>query len=151
MSRYDATEPAPSTGRRELLITAARATAGCLISLGAWDGCAEGPESSRREANAGKGLLRVPLSRLPLEERVVLMRGEDPIEIQRTESGIVARSLLCTHFGCTVHWSNETQRYECPCHDGLFDAEGRVLMGPPSRPLDRLPVTVQDDVVLVGT
>ena len=43
----------------------------------------------------------------------------------------------CTHLGCTVNWSENDQVYLCPCHDAKFDPQGKVLDGPPPRPLDR--------------
>jgi menaquinol-cytochrome c reductase iron-sulfur subunit len=43
----------------------------------------------------------------------------------------------CTHLSCTVNWNAEAQEYICPCHDAAFDIEGKVLGGPPPRPLDK--------------
>jgi Rieske Fe-S protein len=42
-------------------------------------------------------------------------------------------------------------RFRCPCHGGVFDAEGNVVEGPPPRPLDRVEVRVDTaaDSVLV--
>ena len=42
----------------------------------------------------------------------------------------------CTHLGCTVNWNEEAQGYICPCHDAKFSMDGKVLGGPPPRPLD---------------
>jgi menaquinol-cytochrome c reductase iron-sulfur subunit len=42
----------------------------------------------------------------------------------------------CTHLGCPYHWDAGVQRFVCPCHNGQFDASGKVLSGPPPRPLD---------------
>ena len=42
----------------------------------------------------------------------------------------------CTHLGCTVNWNKEAQGYICPCHDAKFSMDGKVLDGPPPRPLD---------------
>jgi menaquinol-cytochrome c reductase iron-sulfur subunit len=43
----------------------------------------------------------------------------------------------CTHVGCPVRWNPQATRFFSPCHGGVFDKEGRVLAGPPPRPLDR--------------
>jgi Rieske Fe-S protein len=43
----------------------------------------------------------------------------------------------CTHLGCTVNWKPEAKAFLCPCHDAKFDENGKVLGGPPPRPLDR--------------
>ena len=42
----------------------------------------------------------------------------------------------CTHLGCTVNWRQDAQAFVCPCHDGKFGTDGKVLGGPPPRPLD---------------
>lgn len=48
----------------------------------------------------------------------------------------VAFGQRCTHLGCPVLYEARTQRLECPCHEGYFDATtGQVLSGPPPRPL----------------
>jgi len=94
--------------------------------------------------------VRVPLSELPLGERVRVDYDDAPVELVRTDAGIVARSLLCTHFGCRVRWSDEQARYVCACHGGAFDAEGRPVAGPPARPLNPVRVETVGDAVVVG-
>jgi quinol---cytochrome c reductase iron-sulfur subunit, bacillus type len=56
----------------------------------------------------------------------------------------------CTHLGCPYNWNANDKRFECPCHNGAFDAEGRVLGGPPPRPLDRYEYRVENGVLFVG-
>ncbi len=51
----------------------------------------------------------------------------------------VAYSQKCTHLSCAVYYSKESNKLECPCHRGFFDVnDGRVLAGPPTRPLPRI-------------
>lgn len=68
----------------------------------------------------------------------------DPaILIRLAEDEFVAYTQRCTHLSCPVLWAAETRRLECPCHDGAFDAAtGRVLKGPPPRPLPRIALRV---------
>lgn len=55
------------------------------------------------------------------------------------ETKYVAYSQKCTHLSCAVIYSAENKRLECPCHEGYFSIEdGRVLQGPPPRPLPRV-------------
>lgn len=42
-------------------------------------------------------------------------------------------SAICTHLGCTVQ--SRGDRFACPCHGSVFDAQGVVLGGPAPRPL----------------
>jgi Rieske Fe-S protein len=56
----------------------------------------------------------------------------------------------CTHLGCPVTWKEGDGEFFSPCHGGVFDAEGRVLEGPPPRPLDRYEYKVEGGVLYVG-
>lgn len=56
----------------------------------------------------------------------------------------------CTHLGCPVQYNPAVKRYFSPCHGGVFDFEGRVVAGPPPRPLDRYEVKVEGGKVYVG-
>lgn len=47
-------------------------------------------------------------------------------------SGFKALSTKCPHLGCAIHWEDAQQRFRCPCHEGIFDKEGRALSGPPA-------------------
>jgi Rieske Fe-S protein len=52
---------------------------------------------------------------------------------------VAAFGQRCTHLGCPVVFRPEGRKLYCPCHEGFFDAEdGRVLSGPPPRPLPQL-------------
>jgi Rieske Fe-S protein len=56
----------------------------------------------------------------------------------------------CTHAGCPVNWNPAAQRFFSPCHGGVFDSDGRVLAGPPPRPLDRHEWKVENGVLYAG-
>lgn len=56
----------------------------------------------------------------------------------------------CTHLGCPVTWEEADQEFFCPCHAGVFDAQGRVVAGPPPRPLDRFEFKVEEGVLFAG-
>lgn len=69
-----------------------------------------------------------------------------------TEDGesFAVLSNVCTHLGCRTHWDSGKNAYFCPCHAGVFDKEGRVVSGPPPRPLDRYEVKIEDGVLYIG-
>jgi Rieske Fe-S protein len=75
--------------------------------------------------------------------------GEDPAILVRTgDTEVIAWSQKCTHLGCVVYYAEEEQLLECPCHEGFFDVRtGRVVAGPPERPLPRIAVEVRDGQV----
>jgi len=64
----------------------------------------------------------------------------DPCLLIRTGAdSYVAYSQKCTHLSCAVYFDAAKRRIECPCHEGAFSVvDGRVLQGPPPRPLPRI-------------
>ncbi|MBI3923729.1 MAG: Rieske (2Fe-2S) protein [Armatimonadetes bacterium] len=58
-------------------------------------------------------------------------------------------SNVCTHLGCGVRWDNARQAFLCPCHNGGFDINGKVILGPPPRPLDQFEHKIQGGVVFI--
>ncbi len=54
-------------------------------------------------------------------------------------------SVHCTHLGCPVNWRAAAGLFECPCHGGVFYADGSVAGGPPPRPLFELQWRVTGD------
>jgi menaquinol-cytochrome c reductase iron-sulfur subunit len=69
-----------------------------------------------------------------------------------TEDGetFKAYNAKCTHLGCSYGYDKTLKTFLCPCHRGQFDVKtGKVLAGPPPRPLDELPVEVRDSEVWV--
>ena len=94
--------------------------------------------------------LALPLDRFPAGVRVTVTVSGHPVEVLRSAAGVTARSLLCTHQGCEVSWSESHGAYRCPCHEGRFDAGGNPVEGPPPRPLATLPARVEGSLLLVG-
>ena len=70
--------------------------------------------------------------------------------LRRTgERDFIAFSMNCTHLGCPVRWLAEADLFMCPCHGGVFYADGQVASGPPPKPLNRYPVRVNGDQVQI--
>ncbi len=61
------------------------------------------------------------------------------ILVRKPDGQLAAYSQKCTHLSCAVYYSQRNNRLECPCHEGYFSIDtGRVLQGPPPRPLPRV-------------
>jgi cytochrome b6-f complex iron-sulfur subunit len=100
---------------------------------------------------AGQASAEVALSQIPEGGTVQFLYGGTPGILFRAEDGTFkAFSLICTHLACVVSWNPEKREFYCPCHEGFFDAEGRVTGGPPPAPLERLRVEVSGEKVVVG-
>lgn len=77
----------------------------------------------------------------PVEEHPAIL-------VRLAESRFVAYDRQCTHLSCPVIAQPEQGRLHCPCHNGNFDLEtGRVLSGPPDRPLPRIRLEVRQGIV----
>ncbi len=61
------------------------------------------------------------------------------------ETDFTAFSINCTHLGCPVNWLQTAGIFLCPCHGGVYYADGSVAGGPPPRPLNHLPVQITSD------
>jgi len=47
----------------------------------------------------------------------------------------------CTHAECTVQYVPEEKRFWCACHNGYYDVDGKVIKGPPPKPLSPLGIS----------
>lgn len=72
--------------------------------------------------------------------------------LRRTdERTFTAFAVNCTHLGCPVNWRAEAQLFLCPCHGGVYYADGQVAGGPPPRGLFQYQVRLQGDEVQILT
>ncbi len=68
--------------------------------------------------------------------------GDDEVE---GEDGFVAITTRCAHLGCPVRYVQSAGNFICPCHGGVYDFDGKVIGGPPVRPLDRFQTRTSAD------
>jgi menaquinol-cytochrome c reductase iron-sulfur subunit len=70
--------------------------------------------------------------------------------LRRTaDEDFIAFAVTCSHLGCPVRWQQSAQLFLCPCHGGVYYADGSVAAGPPPVPLPRFPVRVRDGEVQI--
>lgn len=55
----------------------------------------------------------------------------------------------CAHLGCPVRWFSESQLFMCPCHGGVYYADGSRASGPPERGLFTYEMKVQNGRLLI--
>ncbi len=78
------------------------------------------------------------LAKLERDHLVILRAGTTKILVfQDANQQVRALDAKCTHEGCTVQYVPGESVVWCACHNGRFDVDGRVLSGPPPRPLKR--------------
>lgn len=136
--------------RREFLSAAATASAGLVVVA-----CGDGDFS-------GIAPEIIPLPSGPITIKVgdhpglattgTLVMVLDSIGVKRTgAAAFEAMSLFCTHQGCRVTITSNTQ-LDCPCHFSRFDGNGAVVNGPADRPLPRFNTTYDSatDILTIG-
>jgi cytochrome b6-f complex iron-sulfur subunit len=75
--------------------------------------------------------------------------GRKVLLIKKSSTELLAIGTICSHLGCTVFYRPAEKKFECPCHQGVFDGEGNPVSGPPQRPLTHYPTEVRDGKVFV--
>jgi menaquinol-cytochrome c reductase iron-sulfur subunit len=72
--------------------------------------------------------------------------------LRRTaDQAFTAFALNCTHLGCPVNWRQDAELFLCPCHGGVYYADGSVAGGPPPLPLTQYSVRIENERVQVLT
>jgi Rieske Fe-S protein len=101
-----------------------------------------------------------------VSRRTAFVRNNGP-----TDSGEPSFTILysrCVHLGCPVQPNGPiderarkdvngvelrpvlAQSFGCPCHGGLYDAEGNRRAGPPVRSLDRYTFSIKNGNLILG-
>jgi Rieske Fe-S protein len=73
-------------------------------------------------------------------------RVKHGVWVRRQEEGgqtITVLSTICPHLGCPINWHPDRSEFNCPCHGGIFDADGQHTGGPPPRSMDPLDFEVR--------
>ncbi len=99
------------------------------------------PRAPKRTA-----LLEVPRKDIPADGALVFR--ESRVAVIRQGEALYALDLTCTHLGCTV--TVTPKNIVCPCHGSQFALDGAVLTGPADRPLQRLTLVEQDDMLVIS-
>jgi Rieske Fe-S protein len=95
-------------------------------------------------------VLVCPEVELPIGQSKTVKFGRYPAVVINLPDGLRAFSAVCTHFACIVKWNPDTERLECPCHEGYFSVvDGSVVSGPPPAPLMVLETEVVDGQIYV--
>jgi Rieske Fe-S protein len=77
------------------------------------------------------------------------VRRGDP-QLDEDPNSYIAISTRCAHLGCPVRFVQAAGNFICPCHGGVYDFQGKVIGGPPVRPLDHFQTRVQAGQVQLG-
>jgi cytochrome b6-f complex iron-sulfur subunit len=136
-----------ATTRRNLLRSGWKAGAALLASASAWTTW----ELLRPlTSTAAGGKIRIGSSGdYPAGTATEVRAGH--FWLANADGHLFALSQKCPHLGCRVPFCESSGRFECPCHGSIFDIGGEWIEGPSPQGMDRHPVSVDGDVLVVDT
>jgi cytochrome b6-f complex iron-sulfur subunit len=96
------------------------------------------------------GLTRAEVRKVERDKFAIIPVGTRRVLVLEDSDGeLHALDAKCTHEGCTVRYVSGESLIWCACHNARFDLQGRVLGGPPPRPLSRHGVQRNADGAIV--
>lgn len=97
--------------------------------------------------------LTAPVKKLiKVEQRDAWRRivSEKAVYVMPPKDGVIrVLSPICPHLGCSIPWSEEKQKFTCPCHGAVFAKDGARISGPSPRSMDDLETTIENGMVKV--
>lgn len=137
-----------STGRRTFLGVCLGGLAAAVAAAAAWPVYRY---LAPRSVTATAAKVDIPEKDVPEgEAKFFDLGGTSAVLVRKRGGELIALSAVCTHLGCIVQWEKSKQDFLCPCHGGLYTADGAVTSGPPPKPLAKLPFTVTNGIITVG-
>jgi Rieske Fe-S protein len=76
-------------------------------------------------------------------KRPDLFEGTAKLTYPVVNMGFVIFSPICPHLGCRYAWSDQLNKFACPCHGSQYTNVGEHVAGPAQRGLDPLPLREQ--------
>ena len=86
----------------------------------------------------------------PNSGKIVKFGNKPALLVRVSETEWKAFSAVCTHLNCTVQYQESSRQIWCACHNGTYDMSGRVVSGPPPKPLEEFPVLVRGDELVIS-
>jgi len=59
-------------------------------------------------------------------------------------------AINCAHLGCPVRWFPQSELFMCPCHGGVYYADGSRASGPPTRGLFQYDYKVAGGTLMIN-
>jgi len=76
--------------------------------------------------------------------------GDIPCWVRRISAQeLQVFAINCTHLGCPVRWFPQSGLFMCPCHGGVYYANGARASGPPPRGLFEYEYKLKDGQIFI--
>lgn len=119
---------------------------GTVINAGSYDALLReiGPEGGFKPKFIAEGRFWLTYYEGTGDAPVYLAIGAKELKMQ-------ALYRKCVHLGCSVPHCATSSLFECPCHGSKYRLNGEYYGGPAPRGLDRFPISLDGDKVMVDT
>ena len=87
---------------------------------------------------------------VPAADGVSIDRAAQVILV-RVGQSVYAMALACPHQNAAVKWIESDHRFQCTKHDSRYTPDGTYTSGRATRNLDRFPVRLEGNTVVVAT
>ena len=85
-----------------------------------------------------------------LQKAGYLLNKESKVIVVRDSNNeLSALNPVCTHQGCIVEWSPDSDTLVCPCHNAKYAPDGEVLAAPAPAPLATYQVKEENGEIMV--
>ena len=76
--------------------------------------------------------------------------GDIPCWVRRiSDDKLQVFAINCAHLGCPVRWFPQSGLFMCPCHGGVYYADGSRASGPPPRGLFQYDYKIENGQLLI--
>ena len=135
-------------GRRDFVSASWKVLGVALVAEAAWT--SYDILNPRAAAGAGNVVDAGPVSDYEKEGTVqYFLNGR--FYITQYQGGLRALYQKCPHLGCRVPFCQSAAQFQCPCHGSIYNIIGEYLHGPAPRGMDRFPIRIEQDRVVVDT
>lgn len=101
------------------------------------------------EAGIAKGEVKEVAFTIKVQDGYHIVDRKYTVFLRRSDEGVVCIDPACTHLGCRVRYQSDRHRFLCPCHGGVFSEDGKVVSGPPPKPLETHRVKVESGKIWI--
>jgi Rieske Fe-S protein len=132
-------------GRRDFLLDSLRASAVLLASLGLSSTATAMPLRFISAHSVGASEKSYPI---PPADGVQIDK-ENEVILSRVGAHVFAFWLACPHQNTALRWEADDHIFQCPKHKSRYTPEGVFIEGRATRSMDRLPVRLANNAIVV--
>jgi nitrite reductase/ring-hydroxylating ferredoxin subunit len=135
-----------TSGRRDFLLDALRASAAAMAAIGLSPAGAHA--MPLRWISALASASEEKSYPIPAADGVQIDK-ENEVILSRVGKQVYAFALACPHQNTALRWDSEGNRFQCPKHKSRYRADGSFIEGRATRSMDRYAVKLAEGQIVV--